>query len=1434
MRTFMFRARTLAVLLAAACNAPQLVDRTQPNYVKKSDLLDSVWYYKNTIVGSPNSQQTLRVGQGGRLDKLRFEIQENLLVGYRTYEPEPGRDPRVDTVTSRIGDVRFKDGTPYKGAPVVAYKIESHFDRQRQYNAATGEPSNVLEENTSDRPWYERDYMRVDWNGNLIQNWDQCDVATIGGTGGPRGKTGNRCFGASGSIPRYYTEQDSDARDNVPVWHRDALGSVDYFDFTDQIITNPASLNYPGYGQIPYCFVDPSYDCDSASVLLRTAFKKVDTAHVVDYEPLVYDDHLMVKFGFFRLQTYAYDKGYGWTDQGRLLFAMRHNIWQRAHDPQLITTDNPLGTIKVTQRELKPIAYHLTGNFPPELLPAASGANSLESSWDGAFRRSIAVPRGLDTTQVPQMFFICENPVPDYSKRALQSADAAARQAACGAPGTYVRMGDTRYHQITYVEHLAGGLLGFGPSFMDPETGEVVWATANMFGKTLDSWVAGSQQVIDLLDGDLSVSQLIKGQDIKSYVAANLNPADPRRPRHGPNKGRGGLTSDTTKSAGSFGKLTPAFQGKVNAYVQGGSLPLWHEDRGAVVDALIANNPDLQAQLVNLPEVQSAVLSLVPSSDFQAKLQSDPAFYGAVARQVMMGTDPVTLERQAIEQDNASDDPANGCYYSVDYDDPDYVGTAKAKLAEQVALVTKYQSQGAPGCQNPRTCTPDEAKALAKADIYTELRREAWRQVAEHEVGHTLGLRHNFIASADALNYQDGYWDLRKQTIGVQIGGMRVMPITPQNMLDATAQTQDQLDNGMYEYTYSSIMDYGARPNAMNKGIGKYDRAAILFGYSGGGDPGWVEVFNNIRNDYDDPNYTVQTDNVSKQMLIRSARLEIPVMTTEHYTPVNQFIEDKFHYTTLPFMFAEKNLPFDAALDQGIERMGDRSYRKWSELSGWYANLLTAVTNYDLSEGEFFGNDWQRARDIMSQAGRGMPVEVPYWYCSDSELRANLMCNQHDEGADIYEMSSKWMERYQQTYVFTNFRRNRLYYTPASVTSGKYSRYLGNMPNIYQQWLFDVYNLQRYYGYTPEQLDSLFGLGDPIWQNYWTMAVVDSTNLLMQQLATPSVGYHGKDPSTGRWVHIPDDTADNQRIADATGESDFITRVKAKYGYTDVTYVPRGPGRSMFTQYSDLGFDFYKKTDEVGHFWDQAAALAALTRSATTFLGVDRGADALKYSLPYYLTFDAELAPLFSAVWTEDRGYYASGLARLGDGTASVVAPIFLRGENYISGFDYPPPPPIPVDNTGNPVPMDAIEAVPPWGTRFYDELLGMAYFTDNYNQEFAMFNQVFKLGAGDALQPASDFTVLTIDDPFGGGYTYSALERTLDPKPFAAAPKMVLRTKGDVDKWNQARNNTPDDPADDVLVDGLSSSAWEGLVREDVRDLEMMRGLYGIFGKAL
>jgi hypothetical protein len=36
-----------AAVVAVGCSQPELIDRTQPNYVKKSDLLDGQWYIKD-------------------------------------------------------------------------------------------------------------------------------------------------------------------------------------------------------------------------------------------------------------------------------------------------------------------------------------------------------------------------------------------------------------------------------------------------------------------------------------------------------------------------------------------------------------------------------------------------------------------------------------------------------------------------------------------------------------------------------------------------------------------------------------------------------------------------------------------------------------------------------------------------------------------------------------------------------------------------------------------------------------------------------------------------------------------------------------------------------------------------------------------------------------------------------------------------------------------------------------------------------------------------------------------------------------------------------------------------------------------------------------------------------------------------------------------
>ena len=39
--------------------------------------------------------------------------------------------------------------------------VTSHFDVKRDYNPGTGEQTNVIVENTTDRPWNERQFMRA-------------------------------------------------------------------------------------------------------------------------------------------------------------------------------------------------------------------------------------------------------------------------------------------------------------------------------------------------------------------------------------------------------------------------------------------------------------------------------------------------------------------------------------------------------------------------------------------------------------------------------------------------------------------------------------------------------------------------------------------------------------------------------------------------------------------------------------------------------------------------------------------------------------------------------------------------------------------------------------------------------------------------------------------------------------------------------------------------------------------------------------------------------------------------------------------------------------------------------------------------------------------------------------------------------------------------
>ena len=73
------------------------------------------------------------------------------------------RSLHIASILAVVGleDDTHIEGADYKGSPVAVYPIIKHFDIIRDFNTSTGEQSNVLVENSSLKPWYEREYMRV-------------------------------------------------------------------------------------------------------------------------------------------------------------------------------------------------------------------------------------------------------------------------------------------------------------------------------------------------------------------------------------------------------------------------------------------------------------------------------------------------------------------------------------------------------------------------------------------------------------------------------------------------------------------------------------------------------------------------------------------------------------------------------------------------------------------------------------------------------------------------------------------------------------------------------------------------------------------------------------------------------------------------------------------------------------------------------------------------------------------------------------------------------------------------------------------------------------------------------------------------------------------------------------------------------------------------
>ncbi|MCC6522618.1 MAG: hypothetical protein IT373_08160 [Polyangiaceae bacterium] len=300
------------------------INRVQPNALAKSfyvgeDLVGPMddpefWYQGSLIdVGYGAAQDGLFTSTWAQATtRLKWQITEDLLIGRASYELIPGSDGKGDGAHSTDGQV------------AVAFAIQSHFDIRRDYNPSTGEELNVIDENATDRPWYERQYFRVDWSQNL--NTDAYDFDTLALMG---------IYGGVAYEPMAYYVNDPNDPD-APYFD---VGTG-YFDLTTKAYATPKLIDLSAFGwgidKFPACYLDadfmngsaPNGNCNPVEITVRHSFRRVVDS---DYEPMDWDGYRFASYGAFYKDRYGYSRNYGMSDDLWHRFIQRYNIWERSH-----------------------------------------------------------------------------------------------------------------------------------------------------------------------------------------------------------------------------------------------------------------------------------------------------------------------------------------------------------------------------------------------------------------------------------------------------------------------------------------------------------------------------------------------------------------------------------------------------------------------------------------------------------------------------------------------------------------------------------------------------------------------------------------------------------------------------------------------------------------------------------------------------------------------------------------------------------------------------------------------------------------------------------------------------------------------------------------------------------------------------------------------
>jgi len=300
-------AALLAAIAISCTKGGPTADRVQPNLVDK-DIFQGEWWVTQTVIdadadatgptwtGDTGWDLSLDKGESGSLGRIRWVIDEKFLFAFRSYELVDGANPDGDD-------------SNFRGQPLAAFEVIDHVDVRPQYNEVTGETTNVIEENTEDRRWYERQYMRVDWSENHVKSFSfPAELNALGGwTIEPGGffiqDSSSHCTGEGEeevcSFPKSWEPQFVTVGEDpnyrfASEWPEGSENVTHYMSFVAFINMSPGDL----------CFFANGASCQTLSLPSRLAFLRVPPDH--EYAAATQSHVEFDKFGVFRTYQRTY------------------------------------------------------------------------------------------------------------------------------------------------------------------------------------------------------------------------------------------------------------------------------------------------------------------------------------------------------------------------------------------------------------------------------------------------------------------------------------------------------------------------------------------------------------------------------------------------------------------------------------------------------------------------------------------------------------------------------------------------------------------------------------------------------------------------------------------------------------------------------------------------------------------------------------------------------------------------------------------------------------------------------------------------------------------------------------------------------------------------------------------------------------------------